>query len=187
MGMAQYRSSQAPAGFRQALGDTLILLVIPESRSDARDPVPLHFNGLGQSHWVPAFAGTTKTKVDQVFLGRLAGKNRENQPHRINQSAQNRNCKPFIPALAPSSDENGFCRSPFRADAPVEAAVVGGPLRRAQDRLQGRCSRAESPPCIRQVPAEMHRSRCPPARLRRPLPGFRWWHWPTGQAKARWH
>jgi len=29
-----------------AIKETLILLVIPESRSDIRDPVPLHFNEL---------------------------------------------------------------------------------------------------------------------------------------------
>src|SRR5690348_6864939 len=35
------------------------LLVIPESRSDIRDPATLRFVVLHESHWVPAFAGMT--------------------------------------------------------------------------------------------------------------------------------
>jgi hypothetical protein len=45
--------------------DALILLVIPESRSDIRDPAPLCINLLHERHWVPAFAGMTKIEVDQ--------------------------------------------------------------------------------------------------------------------------
>jgi hypothetical protein len=36
------------------------LIVIPESRCDIRDPVPLHINTLPARHWIPAFAGMTK-------------------------------------------------------------------------------------------------------------------------------
>jgi len=43
----------------------LILPVIPESRSDIRDPVPLCINVLHERHWVPAFAGMTKIEVNQ--------------------------------------------------------------------------------------------------------------------------
>jgi hypothetical protein len=70
------------------------LLVIPESRSDIRDPVSLLFNGVRERHWItrgscrapfrpaaaplfapasclrsPAFAGMTKRCVDQTSLG----------------------------------------------------------------------------------------------------------------------
>jgi len=54
------------SGFDQSVsGEALIFLVIPESRSDIRDPVPLHFSALRESHWVPAFAGMTSNGVDQ--------------------------------------------------------------------------------------------------------------------------
>ena len=47
--------------------EALILLVIPESRSDIRDPVPQCINALPHRHWVPAFAGMTKREIDQTF------------------------------------------------------------------------------------------------------------------------
>ncbi|HEU0278138.1 MAG TPA: hypothetical protein VFQ95_09990 [Rhodanobacteraceae bacterium] len=40
--------------------ERVILLVIPERRSDIRDPVPLNIKALQQSHWIPACAGMTK-------------------------------------------------------------------------------------------------------------------------------
>jgi hypothetical protein len=35
----------------------LILIVIPESRSDIRDPVPLRITALRERHAIPAMAG----------------------------------------------------------------------------------------------------------------------------------
>jgi hypothetical protein len=44
-------------------------LVIPESRSDIRDPATLHFGALRESHWFPAFAGmTSKIKAHSANL-----------------------------------------------------------------------------------------------------------------------
>ena len=43
----------------ESVREALIWLVIPESRSDVRDPATLHFGALCKSHWVPAFAGMT--------------------------------------------------------------------------------------------------------------------------------
>src|SRR6185437_11665631 len=48
--------------------DALILLVIPESRSDIRDPVPLRINTIAERHWIPAFAGMTKTELIRPSL-----------------------------------------------------------------------------------------------------------------------
>jgi membrane fusion protein (multidrug efflux system) len=46
------------------------LLVIPESRSDIRDPVALRINALRVRHGIPAFAGMTRRQTDQTLLGR---------------------------------------------------------------------------------------------------------------------
>ena len=48
--------------------EALILLVIPELRSDIRDPVPRRINVLPHRHRVPAFAGMAKREIDQTFL-----------------------------------------------------------------------------------------------------------------------
>ena len=67
--------------------ETLILLVIPESRSDIRDPVPLHFNQLRKSHWVPAFAGTTKIGINQSFPDAVDGDWRPGYSDRVSSEA----------------------------------------------------------------------------------------------------
>ena len=54
--------------------EALILIVIPESRSDIRDPVPLQFSALHESHGVPAFAGMTRGGIDQRFPSNCASR-----------------------------------------------------------------------------------------------------------------
>src|SRR6185437_8896207 len=52
-GEPEHRARIAGGSTPPALGKLLFSLVIPESRSDIRDPVPLH--RVAKSHWIPAF------------------------------------------------------------------------------------------------------------------------------------
>jgi hypothetical protein len=45
---------------RASFKNSPVLLVFPESRSDIRDPVPLH---IAKGHWIPAFAGMTAQMI----------------------------------------------------------------------------------------------------------------------------
>jgi len=42
------------------------MLVIPESRSDIRDPAPLRISRLRERRWIPAFAGMTSDGFMEV-------------------------------------------------------------------------------------------------------------------------
>src|SRR6185437_12302456 len=80
----------------------LILLVIPESRSDIRDPAPLHFGALRESHWVPACAGMTSNRVIRGSITARRG-NRWPLPIRRTASvAPRRKFLVVIPGLAPA-------------------------------------------------------------------------------------
>jgi len=47
--------------------EALILIVIPESRSDIWNQTSLLFNGFEKKYWIPAFAGMTKNEVNLIF------------------------------------------------------------------------------------------------------------------------
>ena len=68
--------------------EALILLVIPESRSDVRDPATLRFSELYQSRWVSAFAGMTNDGVGQGFPGCGCGKPDSGFCPRVAQAAE---------------------------------------------------------------------------------------------------